>query len=56
MAQVKSLVSWLLDGLKKRWLARRQARRRVLGSDAGKVWIADDFDDPLPPEIQKYFE
>ena len=60
MAQVKSLVSWLLDGLKKLWLARPQARnrgrRRVLGSDTGRVWIADDFDDPLPPEIQKYFE
>ena len=32
-------------------------QRRVSGTDAGKgVWIADDFDDPLPPEIQKYFE
>ena len=30
--------------------------KRVLGLDEGKVWIADDFDDPLPPEIQKYFE
>jgi prevent-host-death family protein len=31
--------------------------RRVLGLDAGKeFWIADDFDGPLPPEIQKYFE
>jgi prevent-host-death family protein len=30
--------------------------RRVPGQDAGKVWIADDFDAPLPPEIQKYFE
>ena len=31
--------------------------RRVMGLDAGKdFWIADDFDDPLPPEIQKYFE
>jgi len=30
--------------------------RRVPGEDAGKVWIADDFDAPLPPEIQKYFE
>jgi prevent-host-death family protein len=31
--------------------------RRVLGLDAGKhFWIADDFDDPLPPEIQKCFE
>lgn len=22
----------------------------------GKIWVADDFDDPLPPEIQKYFD
>jgi hypothetical protein len=60
MAQVKSLVSWLLDGLRKLWLAWPQAgnrgRGRVLGSDTGRVWIADDFDEPLPPEIQKYFE
>ncbi len=32
-------------------------RRRIAGLDAGKdFWIADDFDAPLPPEIQKYFE
>ena len=31
--------------------------RRVPGMDADKeFWIADDFDGPLPPEIQKYFE
>lgn len=29
---------------------------RVPGRDAGLIWMADDFDDPLPPEIQKYFE
>ena len=29
---------------------------RPLGLDAGKVWIAPDFDAPLPPEIQKSFE
>jgi prevent-host-death family protein len=31
-------------------------RRRVPGEDEGKGWIAEDFDAPLPPEIQKYFE
>jgi prevent-host-death family protein len=31
-------------------------RPRVLGKDRGKIWIADDFDAPLPPEIQAYFE
>ena len=35
----------------------QEKKRRVLGMDADKkFWIADDFDDPLPPEIQKYFE
>jgi len=34
-----------------------KSERRVLGMDAGKKFrIADDFDAPLPPEIQKYFE
>ena len=28
----------------------------VYGLLEGKGWIADDFDDPLPEEIQKYFE
>jgi prevent-host-death family protein len=28
----------------------------VYGLLEGKGWIADDFDTPLPEEIQKYFE
>jgi prevent-host-death family protein len=28
---------------------------RVAGSMRGKIWIADDFDDPLPPEILARF-
>ena len=24
--------------------------------DRGRVWIADDFDDPLPEELQRAFE
>ena len=28
----------------------------VYGLLEGKGWIADDFDDPLPEEIQNYFE
>jgi prevent-host-death family protein len=28
---------------------------RVPGGWEGKVWVADDFDDPLPPEILGYF-
>ncbi len=34
----------------------RQRRKRVPGLDRGKVWIAEDFDAPLPPDIQKLFE
>ena len=30
--------------------------RRPLGLDAGKVWIADDFDAPLPDDILADFE
>ena len=30
--------------------------KRPLGMDAGKVWIADDFDAPLPDEILDDFE
>jgi prevent-host-death family protein len=25
-------------------------KRRTLGKDAGRIWISDDFDDPLDPE------
>ena len=31
-------------------------RRLELGFMRGRAWIADDFDAPLPPEIQRYFE
>lgn len=36
--------------------AEAPRKPRVLGADRGKIWIADDFDAPLPPEIQVYFE
>lgn len=29
---------------------------RKPGMWKGKIWVADDFDDPLPPEIQMYFD
>lgn len=29
---------------------------RKLGGWSGRVWIADDFDDPLPDELQRFFE
>jgi prevent-host-death family protein len=36
--------------------ARPQRRVPVFGMDRGRVVIPDDFDAPLPPEIQQYFE
>lgn len=30
--------------------------RRVPGSGRDKLTIADNFDDPLPPELMKFFE
>ncbi len=29
---------------------------RVLGQHAGKIWMADDFNTPLPEALQQYFE
>ena len=31
-------------------------KERKFGLWKGKVWMSDDFDDPLPWEIQRYFE
>lgn len=31
-------------------------KERKFGMWKGKIWISDDFDDPLPWEIQRYFE
>jgi prevent-host-death family protein len=28
---------------------------RTLGADRGRVWIADDFDAPLPPDVLDEF-
>jgi prevent-host-death family protein len=36
--------------------AEMPRKPRVLGADRGKIWIADDFDAPLPSDIQAYFE
>ncbi len=35
---------------------RKPPKQRTLGQDEGRVWIADDFNAPLPEEIQKLFE
>lgn len=29
---------------------------RTLGGWQGRVWIAEDFDEPLPEELQRHFE
>ena len=34
----------------------REKPKRVPGGWKGKIWVADDFDAPLPWEIQRYFE
>ncbi len=33
-----------------------QQQARVPGSARGKIWIAPDFDAPLPPDVLKTFE
>ena len=33
-----------------------EKRLRPIGIDAGKGWIADDFDAPLPEALQQLFE
>jgi antitoxin (DNA-binding transcriptional repressor) of toxin-antitoxin stability system len=35
---------------------KRHTVRRKSDIDKGKAWIADDFDAPLPEELQTYFE
>lgn len=35
---------------------REQRIVRKPGRDEGRIWMADDFDAPLPPEIQSQFE
>jgi len=35
---------------------KRSTVKRKPGIDQGKAWIADDFDAPLPEELQAYFK
>lgn len=35
---------------------RVERPKPVFGMDEGVWTVPDDFDDPLPPEIQRYFE
>ncbi|HUE89737.1 MAG TPA: type II toxin-antitoxin system prevent-host-death family antitoxin [Vicinamibacterales bacterium] len=33
----------------------RETRRTGFGADKGKIWISDDFDAPLPPDVLRSF-
>jgi hypothetical protein len=33
-----------------------EKRLRPIGIDAGRGWVADDFDAPLPEDLQQFFE
>ena len=34
----------------------KRPRRRKPGFDKGRIWVSDDFDAPLPDELQAAFE
>ena len=34
---------------------RRRERKRKMGMDAGRGWVADDFDAPLPDDLERLF-
>ena len=34
----------------------KEPKRRQPGSAKGRIWIAEDFDAPLPEDIQRFFE
>lgn len=36
-------------------IEKKPPKKRPLGMDRGKVWIADDFDAPLPDDLLKSF-
>ena len=35
---------------------RSESTRRVLGGSRGQIWIAEDFDGPLPEDVLSEFE
>ncbi len=35
---------------------KQQTIKRIPGLDKDKAWIADDFDEPLPNDLQSFFE
>ena len=53
-AEVLDFVELLRARIQRNGEPSHPARR--LGTMAGRFTVPDDFDDPLPPEIQRYFE
>jgi hypothetical protein len=37
-------------------LSRAEERRRLIEKYRGQISIADDFNEPLPTEVQRYFD
>ncbi len=35
---------------------RTRKAKRVPGQDEGRIWISEDFDEPLPPDVQSLFQ
>jgi len=36
-------------------IEKKPQRKRPLGMDRGKIWVAEDFDAPLPDDLLKAF-
>lgn len=36
-------------------VARKPGKTRPMGMDRGKIWVAEDFDAPLPDDLLKAF-
>jgi prevent-host-death family protein len=39
-----------------RLIAMPERKQRTLGLAKGQIWISDDFDAPLPPDVREAFE
>ena len=52
--QVAEIVNFV-DFLRFRQMKNQQRKHRMPGCWAGKIWIADDFDAPLPDDMLAAF-
>jgi len=48
-AQQQQVLDYI-EFLAQKYIPPKTKKPRVAGLHKGKVWIADDFNDPLPPE------